>query len=69
MKREDFKNLALNILLHQEVEFLELFTTNDRERYKVAQYDEDGWDIEAAMPLDEFLDDMYDAIMCEEDKR
>ena len=63
--------MALNILYRQTEYFLgkniKLFTSDDMERYKVAQYDEDEWDVEAAFPLEDFLDDMYDAIMCEED--
>jgi hypothetical protein len=39
-----------------------LFTSDDIERYKVAQYDEDDWDIQASMPLDEFLDELYEVM-------
>ena len=41
---------------------MKLFTADDMERYKVAQYDEDEWDVEAAMLLDEFLDELYEVI-------
>ena len=45
MTREEFKNVALNILYRQTEYFLgkniKLFTSDDMERYKVAQYDED----------------------------
>lgn len=66
MTREKFKDTALNILLNQQTYFLghniRLFTSDDIERYKVAQYDEDDWDIQATMPLDEFLDELYEVI-------
>ena len=58
--------MVLNILYRQTEYFLgkniKLFTSDDIERYKVAQYDEDDWDVEAIMPLDEFLDDLYEVI-------
>lgn len=66
MTREEFKDVVLNILYRQTEYFLgkniKLFTSDDIERYKVAQYDEDDWDVEAIMPLDEFLDDLYEVI-------
>lgn len=63
MTREEFKNTALNILLHEAaIDNWMMFDTDDISRYKIAQYDEDDWDVEAAIPLDEFLDDMYEVI-------
>ena len=66
MTREEFKDTVLNIL-HKQTEYflgknIKLFTADDIERYKVAQYDEDEWDVEAAIPLDEFLDELYEVI-------
>jgi hypothetical protein len=39
-----------------------LFDAEDISRYRIAQYDEDDWDDEATMPLDEFLDELYEVI-------
>lgn len=70
MTKEEFKDTVLNILLHAEaIDNWMMFDTDDISHYKIAQYDEDEWDVEAAMPLDDFLNDMYDAIMREEDNR
>lgn len=69
MTREEFKDTALNILYRQTIETeyilgknIKLFTSDDIEQYKVAQYDEEEWDVEAAMPLDEFLDELYEVV-------
>ena len=66
MTREEFNNVVLNIL-HQQTEYflgknIKLFTADDIERYKVAQYDEEDWDVQATIPLDEFLDELYEVI-------
>jgi hypothetical protein len=63
MTREEFKDAVLNILLNQKFGNLGvLFDTEDMNRYKIAQYDEAEWDVEAAMPLDEFLNELYEVI-------
>ena len=63
MTREEFKDAVLNILLNQNFGTLGvLFDADDMNRYKIAQYDEDEWDVEASMPLDEFLDELYEVI-------
>ena len=58
--------MVLNILIQHTEYFLghniKLFTSDGMERYKIAQYDEDEWDVEASMPLDEFLDELYEVI-------
>ena len=64
MTREEFKDAVLNILLNQKFGNLGvLFDTEDMSRYKIAQYDEDGWYIDGTMPLNEFLDELYDDVM------
>ena len=68
MTREEFKDVVLNILLNQKFGNIGvLFDTEDMNRYKIAQYDEEEWDVEASMPLDEFLDELYEDI--KEDKK
>ena len=63
MTREEFKDAVLNILLNQKFGNIGvLFDADDMERYKIAQYDEDEWDVEASMPLNDFLDELYEVI-------
>ena len=63
MTREEFKDAVLNILLNQKFGNIGvLFDAEDIERYKIAQYDEDEWDVEASMPLNDFLDELYEVI-------
>lgn len=63
MAREEFKDAVLNILLNQKFGNIGvLFDTEDMSRYKVAQYDEEEWGVESSMPLDEFLDELYEVI-------
>ena len=63
MTREEFNDAVLNILLNQKFGNIGvLFDTDDIERYKIAQYDEDEWDVEASMPLNDFLDELYEVI-------
>ena len=70
MTREQFKDLAMEIIVQQKFgELGVLFNSDNMDNFKVAQYDDDEWDVEAAYPLEDFLDNMYDAIMCEEDER
>ena len=67
MTREEFKDAVLNILLNQKFGNLGvLFNVEDINRYKIVQcdmYDEDEWYIDGDMPLDEFLDELYDDVM------
>lgn len=63
MSREEFKDAVLNILLNQKFgNFGVLFDTEDMRRYKIAQYDDEDWSIESVMPLEEFLDELYDDV-------
>ena len=68
MSREEFMKTAIKILLAQidifEGSTSELFDSDNIDNYKVAQpqYDDYEWDVKAAMPLEEFLDDLYDKI-------
>ena len=66
MTREEFKDAVLNILLNQKFGNLGvLFNVEDINRYKIVQcdmYDEDEWYIDGDMPLDEFLDELYEVI-------
>lgn len=67
MTREQFKDLAMEILSHQTIHFLDkdwkLFNSENIDDYKITEYDEDGFDIEN-YPFEEFLNDMYDAVVC-----
>lgn len=61
MTKTEFKDAVLNVLLNQKFGNLGvLFDTEDINRYKIVQYDEEEWSIESAMPLDEFLDELYE---------
>ena len=63
LTREEFKDAVLNILLNQRFgDSGVLFDTDDMERYKIAQYDEEEWSVESDMPLGEFLDELYEVI-------
>ena len=63
MTREEFKNTVLNILLNETFGHIGmLFDATDMERYQIAQYDEENWDVEASMSFDEFLDELYEVI-------
>ena len=63
MTREEFKDTALNILFNEKFGDLALlFDAEDMNRYKIVQYDKEEWDVEANMPLDEFLDELYEVI-------
>ena len=63
LTREEFKNAVLNMLFNEKFGNLALlFDAEDIDRYKIAQYDEEEWDVEASMPLDEFLDELYEVI-------
>lgn len=65
MTREEFINTAMKILLTQRIRMIddeELFDSDNIDNYKVAQYDDDEWDVEAAMGFESFLDELYEAI-------
>ena len=69
MTRERFKDLAMEIIVQQKFgELGVLFDSDNMDNFKVAQYDDDEWDVVAAYPLEEFLDDIYDAILGEVDE-
>jgi hypothetical protein len=63
MTREEFNDAVLNILLNQKFGNVGiLFNTEDMSRYKIVQYDESDWYDESAMPLDDFLDELYEVM-------
>jgi hypothetical protein len=63
MSREEFKDLAMNILLNEEFGgWTELFDSNNINDYKVAQYDEEDDIVMSNIPLEEFLDELYDDV-------
>lgn len=63
MTREEFKNLALDILLNKEFGgWAKLFDSSNIDDYKVAQYDDEDGIIMSDIPLDEFLDELYEVI-------
>lgn len=69
MTREQFKDLAMEIIAQQKFGNLGvLFDSDNMDDYKIAQYDDEGWDVVASFPLEDFLDDMYSAIMCKGDE-
>lgn len=64
MTKTEFKDIVLNILLNQKFGNIGvLFDTEDMSRYKIAQYDEEEWSVESDMPLDEFLDELYEDLI------
>lgn len=68
MTREEFKNVALNILSNQ---YLSLFTkdgddwkqfdSDNIEDFYISEHDDYDEEV-SAMPLDEFLDELYEVI-------
>lgn len=63
MTREEFKDAVMKILLNENFgNFGALFDAEELERYRIAQYDEADYDVDASMPLDEFLDELYEVI-------
>ena len=70
MTREQFKDLAMKIIAKQKLHFLNtdwnLFDSENIDDYKITEYDEYESDV-AAYPLEDFLDDMYSAMMCSEE--
>ena len=63
MTREEFKNLAINILLNEEFGgWTKLFDSSNIDDYKVSQYDDEDGIIMSDIPLDEFLDALYEVI-------
>lgn len=64
MTRELFKDLAMEIIVQQKFGKLGvLFDSDNMDNFKVAQYDDDEWDVEAAYPLEDFLNELYSSIM------
>lgn len=63
MTREEFKDTAMNILLNEEFGgWTELFDSNNINDYKVAQYDEEDDIVMSNIPLNEFLDELYEVM-------
>jgi hypothetical protein len=63
MTREEFKDTAMNILLNEEFGgWTELFDSNNINDYKVAQYDEEDDIVMSNIPLNDFLDELYEVI-------
>jgi hypothetical protein len=62
LTRKEFKDTVLDILLNEKIGNWRMFDADEMSRYKIAQYDEEDWDVEAAIPLDEFLDELYEVI-------
>lgn len=62
MTREEFKDLAMEIIAQQTTHFLnrdwKLFDSENIDDYKIAEYDEIESDV-AAYPLEEFLDELW----------
>jgi hypothetical protein len=53
----------MNILLNEEFGgWTELFDSNNINDYKVAQYDEEDDIVMSNIPLEEFLDELYDDV-------
>ena len=65
MTREDFKDLAMGVIAHRS--FMKDWTLFDSayiSDYGVVEYDDDGYNSVAnGMPLEEFLDDLYEEII------
>jgi len=66
MTRGEFKKIAMNILRGQTWEIgdkkFALFDSDNIDNYKVAQYDDEEWDVEADYELEYFLDELYEAL-------
>lgn len=72
MTREQFKDLAMDILLNQRISLFgkndwQLFHTEDISDMYVGEHDEYDEEV-ACMPMEEFLGDLYDAIWGEVDE-
>lgn len=64
MSREEFMNTAMKILRAQKFgDTGILFDSDNIDNYKIAQYDDDEWGVESNMPLEEFLDELYDEVI------
>ena len=64
MTKTEFKDAVLNVLLNQKFGNLGvLFNAENTNRYKIVQYDEYDEYVESDMPLDEFLDELYEDLI------
>ena len=63
MTREEFKDVVTDMLLNKEFDnWTNLFDSNNIDDYKIAQYDSEDGIIMSDIPLDEFLDELYEDI-------
>lgn len=66
MTREQFKNLAMEIISQQTTCLMgkdwKLFDSDDISEYGVVEYEYDGYNVANGMPLDEFLDELYEVV-------
>lgn len=69
MTREEFKDAAMDMLLNKEFDsWTSLFDSNNIDDYKIAQYDGEDGIIMSDIPLDEFLDKLYEVIKIDENR-
>lgn len=69
MTREEFKDVATDMLLNKEFDnWTNLFDSNNIDDYKIAQYDSEDGIIMSDIPLDEFLDKLYEVIKIDENR-
>lgn len=68
MTREEFKDAAMKILSNQYISLFtkdgddwELFDSNDIEDFYISEHDDCDEEI-STMPLDDFLDELYEVI-------
>lgn len=63
MTREEFKDLAMKIIAQQTFGDWKLFDSDIISNYGVVEYDDDDeYDVANGMPLDEFLDELYEVV-------
>lgn len=69
MTREEFKDVVTDMLLNKEFDnWTNLFDSNNIDDYKIAQYDSEDDIIMSDIPLDEFLDKLYEVIKIDENR-
>lgn len=69
MTREEFKDAVTDMLLNKEFDnWTNLFDSNNIDDYKIAQYDSEDGIIMSDIPLDEFLDKLYEVIKIDENR-
>ncbi len=66
MTREEFKKLAIGILLNGEFDgYTDLFDSDNISDYNIVQWNEEDGVVMADIPLEEFLDELYMVILGE----